>query len=218
MTVPQDVIDSLILQAREHSDMGDQRLRNLAAWFIRAHGQAKGGTSIEIGTRRGGSAWLCLKLLQHLYPPSAQPMLFTVDPYGDKPYQGGDFTVYAAYGDHDYLMAKRLLREFANHAHFHLAGETFFRALHGQTFWWRGRPRKFNEGCSFVLLDGDHDARTVLAEVVRARSWLAPGGIIFVDDIDKDPTLDQQIRQPVVTAASLHETQHPSQVVIEAHA
>lgn len=208
----QDVVEAIVIKASDHSDMDLRRLHNLAAWFIRAHEQAPGGVSIEVGTRRGGSAWLCLRLLQHMYPPGAVPMLFTVDPYGDKPYHGGDVTLHAAYGDYDYFLAKRLLAPFTSHAHFHLMGETFFHALGGHAFWWRGVKQRF-DGFTFVLLDGDHDALTVLAEVEHACVRLAPGGIVFVDDIDKDPRLAQLLQQPVPARCRIQETNVPTQIV-----
>ena len=178
--------DYLLVQAEEHSDMPLAGLSDLAGHFYTAHQNAPGGLSVEIGTRRGGSAWLCLKILEHLYPAAVRPMLLTVDPYGGKPYQGGDMTLKDAYGDADYLRAKRLLMSFPNHAHYFMEGVTFFHFLGGTSYWQHQERRRVDQ-LTFALLDGDHDHETVENEFNLAWKRLAPGGSILIDNVDKDP-------------------------------
>ena len=183
----------LVAPERALSDQQDEGFVALACWFHEAHRQAPGGLSIEIGTRHGGSAWLCLKILETRYPdPALRPALFTVDPYGGKPYYGGDGVFWDIYGDADYTRAKNLLAGFPNHAHFLLTGESFFGTLLGATYWRNAREHTIDQ-LTFVFLDGDHDARTVIKELTVAWDTLAPGGIILIDNVDKAPGLSEQI-------------------------
>lgn len=186
-----DATGTLVERAYPHSDMRYEELRFLADTFLAAHKAAPGGLSIEVGTRHGGSAYLMLLLLErHCYEPHERPMLFTVDPYGDKPYMGGDVSGLQLYGNADYLQSKRLLAPFANHAHWYCEGRDFLdRAwVRGETYWWRGQCLPIGN-FTFVLLDGDHDAKTVCYEARAALSLLAPAGAILVDNVDKDPFL-----------------------------
>src|SRR2546425_2842969 len=113
--------------------------------------------SLEIGTCRGGSAMAFLKSLRLVWR-SDPPMLFTVDPYGNKDYPGSQET----YGDNEYLEAKRNLAIYPNHAHFLLAGIEFINYLPFH-YWDNGQKYSLTR-FGFAFLDGQHDALTVLAE------------------------------------------------------
>lgn len=187
------LIDQAVAEAAPHSDMFPEGLVSLAEVFYDAHRCAPGGLSIEVGTRCGGSALLQLRLLEALYPYDLRPMLWTVDPYGAKPYKGGDGVVEKGlYSDSDYIEAKKLLAPFANHAHFALCSLDFWSRLSWTPYWYMHRERHADD-LTFVLLDGDHDAETICAEVAQAYQLLAPGGIILVDNADKDPKTDEAL-------------------------
>src|SRR6185369_7825183 len=110
------------LTAAQYSDGDADKLTKLGHILSLAHILSPGGPSLEIGTRCGGSALLSLQILDLMYGPFPPPPLFTVDPYGWKPYQTGDAGVIpGCYGDQEYLTAKRLLAPFPNHAHFLMA-------------------------------------------------------------------------------------------------
>jgi hypothetical protein len=176
----------IIDKAIRHSDMCRASLTRLASAFYTAHNNARGGPSLEIGTRRGGSAMLMLYLLDKLYQ-YPHPILFTIDPYGGKPYNGGDLIANGLYGDGDYLSAKSNLAQWSNHAHFLLTGIDFLDRLNFVPYW-RGGMMLPIDKFTFALLDGDHDAKTIGCEVERLTGgMMRPGGLILIDNVDKDP-------------------------------
>lgn len=187
-----DAIRTAVDEATPYSFGDPQRIIEWAEVFVEAHHMAPGGLSLEIGTWRGGTAYVFLKLLERLYPAATRPMLFTVDPYGDKPYNGGDATARPAlYGDADYVIMKKLLARFPNHAHFYMTSEEFFRIVHSYkqsplSYWWSNREHRV-ENVAFALIDGEHDAETIGSDVDDAWRVLAPDGVLVVDNIDNDP-------------------------------
>ena len=203
----QHLIDALVAGADLHSDGGHARLLNFAEEFLTAHKDVPRGLSIEVGTRRGGTALLFLSLLQNLYPDATRPFLLTVDPYGNKPYWVTDSTGVPAYGAEDYCAAKALLARFPNHAHFLMESSDFFGRLYGANCWRPGPmavelldiARGVNTrvpvgektqmgGVGFCLLDGCHSAATILREleVLFGGGWMAQGGRVVVDNVDVD--------------------------------
>lgn len=180
--------DSLLKECLQYSDMTESGLRFVGESFIQAHRQASGGLSIEIGSRQGGSALLQLMLLRQLYKDASRPYLFTVDPYGFKPYKGGDTgdRVYLIYGDKDYVAMKKLLAEFDNHVHWYLESACFLPVAPTLRYW-GGSTAMAIKGVAFVLLDGDHDKDTILEEIKHILPLMNKAGLIVIDNIDKDP-------------------------------
>jgi hypothetical protein len=175
-------------EAKPYSFGDPQRITEWAELFVEAHQAAPGGLSIEIGSWRGGTALVFLRLLERLYPAETRPMLFTVDPYGDKPYDGGDGPAKPAlYGDADYVVMKKLLARFPHHAHFYMTSAAFF--VRPATYWWLGLEQQV-ERVSFALVDGEHDAWSIRDDVHDVGLVMAPDGIIVVDNIDNDPRTD----------------------------
>ena len=219
-----DVLDPLIVgpfavfrvtpEKREHfgpvapstsqplTDMGEGQLKAYGAAFVEAHKRVPGGMSLEVGSRRGGSALLFLKMLERLYPdPRTRPMLFTVDPYGGKPYVGGkpgDKEI-GIYDTDEYVAMKRLLKDYPNHAHFMMASLDFLDMAQGARHWQDGNERRLGHpaeggGLAFALLDGEHSADTIDSELGALwgtdggpGSWMHPSGIVCVDNTDTDP-------------------------------
>lgn len=171
---------------RTYSDMSVEGLAFLEKSFTMAHAAVKGGLSVEIGSRRGGSAFMMLLQLQEMYSPDNMPMLFTIDPYGGKPYKGGDVVMPNLYGDSEYVAMKKLLAGFSNHAHWYMESEDFLALLPALRYWWRSVQRRV-EGLAFAFLDGDHDAATISFEVRALLPHMAPGAMIVIDNVDKDP-------------------------------
>lgn len=170
-----------------YSDMSIEGLEFLHKSFMMGHlTTIKGGLSVEFGSRRGGSAFLMLLLLQEIYSPDNVPMLFTVDPYGGKPYKGGDIVAAGLYGDPEFVAMKRLLSGFANHAHWYMESQDFLALLPAMRYWWRGTQQNVDE-IAFAFLDGDHDAATILFEVRAMLPHMRRGGVILIDNVDKDP-------------------------------
>lgn len=209
-------IDEIVRLAADHSDRDIAGLTFWAEAFVSAHTAAPFGLSIEIGSREGGGSLMFLKLIEMLYPSETlRPMLFTVDPYGFKPpdhAQVGD--VFGFYGHGAYVAQKKLLADYPNHAHFLLPSTTFLQRLRGAPYWVPGAERKPTkltrpsggaaeewvsvpvgeqqtiDRATFVLLDGDHAAATVAAEL-ELLWWsprlMHPQGVVVVDDVDHDP-------------------------------
>jgi len=176
--------------AAPHSDIpGLELLRAYADVFVDAHRRAPGGLSIEIGTRRGGSALLWLWLIDIMYQGAPRPVLFTVDPYGDKAYNGGDVVGGHFYGDEHYLAAKALLAGYPNHAHFLMTSLTFLGRMRGMSYWRRGEHRHAGEkDVTFAFLDGEHDVSTVNDELGWLwDNWMREGSLVLIDNVSNDP-------------------------------
>lgn len=180
-------VDEIVQDARDFSFSDPARIKAWANLFLRAHQTAPGGLSVEVGTWKGGTALVFLELLEELYHARVRPMLFTVDPYGQKPYDGGDAPATSGlYGPADYALAKAVLQFYPNHAHFHLEALEFVSSLVGRSYWHGATQRVIGE-FSFVLLDGQHDAASIAAEVSEFGRTLKAGGVLIVDNVDNDP-------------------------------
>lgn len=187
-----DAITTLAASAAEHSDSEPAELEFMAQAFLRAHAGdpqsgRPGGLSLEIGTRAGGTAYLFTRLLTELYGEGQEPFLVSVDPYGNKPYPDGH-GIWADndYGDGHYLAMRSLLGGTAHHVHFRLTSQTYLTCLLGAPLWQRGEVVPMDR-FQFALLDGEHNAETIVSEVATLQGHMAPGGLILVDNIDLDP-------------------------------
>ncbi|MBP6479872.1 MAG: hypothetical protein KA310_03400 [Pseudomonadales bacterium] len=194
------------------SDRGREGLSAWAEAFIAAHLRAPGGLSIEVGTNAGGSAVLFCGLLELMYGWAHTPPLWTVDPYGSKPYVGGHGDrpedQPPIYTDAQYLAMKHNLHRAPYHAHWLMPAMEFFRRMEGLPYWRPGKRTQQTVNVAngklleqvigeqhlagwahttFILLDGEHSAQAICAEVQEAWSWLQVGGGLVIDNIDTDP-------------------------------
>lgn len=214
---PED-IERAVLIAAKFSDRGEAGLRAWAAHFCAAHYRQPYGLSIEVGTNIGGSALLFCQLLELMYGPAPSniPSLWTVDPYGSKPYVGGHGDSAAAqppiYTDDFYQAMKHNLHGAPYHAHWLMTAADFFERMYALPYWRPGPEmfeakdvrtlapmllpigeRRVAQNASFILLDGEHAAASIRAELLGrgvnrgAESWLGPRGTIVIDNIDTDP-------------------------------
>lgn len=180
-------VAEIVTRAKAFSFGDPDRIRAWVDLFVQAHRAAPGHLSLEVGTWMGGTALVLLEMLEELYHASDRPMLFTIDPYGQKPYAGGDAPATAGlYGAGDYAMAKALLAPYPHHAHVHLEARTFYESLVGKAYWHGGQKRPITS-FAFVLLDGEHAATSIAWEVQSFARHLAPGGVLVVDNVDNDP-------------------------------
>lgn len=188
LAIWREVIRAAVAEAQPYSFGDPQRITEWAELFVEAHDRAPGGLSLEIGTWRGATAFVFCRLLERLYPPETRPMLFTVDPYGDKPYNGGDGPERPAlYGNSDYVIMKKLLARFPHHAHFYMTSEAFF-ARRETPYWWNGQPHEVDR-VTFALIDGEHDADSIRDDIADVDRVLAPDGTIVADNVDNDQRL-----------------------------
>lgn len=172
--------NEIVGKAGNESDIGEPHLRLYADIFRQALGVTS-GPILEVGTRRGGSAMLWLELMRFY---GSHRFLVTVDPYGLKPYSRGSIdTIDYKYGDPEYLASKTHLSVYPNHTHFRLTSEEFLNRLHGSHLW-TGGVRWEMGGFGFVFLDGDHDPKGVVADVLNLRRWLEPTGVVLCDNVD----------------------------------
>ena len=149
--------------------------------FEMAHAAAPGGISLEVGTRAGGTALLFLKSLERMY--EKPPLLVTVDPYGEKPWSVGVIDpLNYKYGDEHYLTAKKLLAPYANHIHFNLLSEDFWR-LEGVPVWRAGTSTSLTD-LTFAFLDGDHSPYAVMVDAIHVVKNLRKGGLLLIDNVD----------------------------------
>ena len=197
----EQVNESVVRKAAPHSWGDDRRVMEWCALFLEAYGNVGEGEivppTLEVGTDKGASAlmWLeLLKLLPSNLPGGGWPVpVVTVDPYGGKPYEGGNGSGEALYGVPEFVAMKQLLAGYGNHYHFPVTAHTFLGMYPAPVIWAHGEPMPL-ERYQFVLLDGEHKAESIASELDIVlgrrrfgRSLLAPGGIVVVDNIDADP-------------------------------
>lgn len=177
-----------------HDGLGEAGLRLVLTEAAAAAARVPSGPFLEIGSLKGNTAVALLETLDALgalraCPP---PLLVTVDPYGDKPYRGGDVVALGLYGDAVYAAAKHNLARFPNHAHFLAESEWFLWNCQGMPYWRRGKRHELT-GWAFAFVDGEHDAATVMEELRLLVPNMARGGTIVVDNVDKDPVLEGRL-------------------------
>jgi 2-polyprenyl-3-methyl-5-hydroxy-6-metoxy-1,4-benzoquinol methylase/glycosyltransferase involved in cell wall biosynthesis len=193
-TLSTDAVRKVVRAAAPHSWGDDRRIMEWAALFLEAVQTAGDLPVLEVGTWKGASALVWLELLTAL---GRTTPVITVDPYGGKPYRGGNGDGEALYGAEAFTAMKRLLAPYGNHYHFPVASSEFLRAVAGRpapTIWHEGTQVPLDT-FAFALLDGEHAADTIRFELdvllgkrsFPARPRIAPGGIIVVDNIDADP-------------------------------
>lgn len=145
---------------------------------------------VETGTRSGGSA---LAILQAIKDSGRARWLFTVDPYGMKPYNiGNAVTNTLDYGEGHYRNAMKALSDYAYgnrllHSHFRLKSLDWMRYFDECEFWYNGERMKPKFG--FAYLDGDHDPVTVTQEYEWLKSHTDDVAVI----VDDAHYLDRQV-------------------------
>lgn len=152
------------------------------------------GHVLEIGTWKGATALAFARIMAALAP---HHFLVTVDPYGDKPYQGiqGEHVLF---GDKEYVAMRTRLAPVAKHVHFKTTSAEFLdlAAQHRCGTWNEGTVMTFSP-FSFVLVDGDHDAASVMADVhfLMDHDLVRRGGIVIVDNVNEDPSTMAQLAE-----------------------
>jgi predicted O-methyltransferase YrrM len=169
-----------VFRCRQRSDTRTRYLLELAAAVAACPRGADPPPIVEIGTRKGGSALLMLRILDAVYPRDARrPLLLTVDPYGMRPYEGAPFS----YDERHYRAMKRALAGFANHIHYMMDSDQFLALLPNLALWMDGTLRPVDR-FTLVYLDGSHDPAIVWREISALLPRIIPGGFLVVDDTD----------------------------------
>ncbi len=170
-----------IVQCTKQSDTGPELLLELARCAMLTPQGEDAAPFLEIGTRSGGSALLMLKVLDRVYRTLGirPPQLFTVDPYGSRPYEGAPYL----YDENHYGRMKKNLAPHTNHIHYMMDSELFLRELDNLYLWTGGAKRAFHQ-FSLVYLDGSHDPAIVWSEIQATLPRIVSGGFLIVDDTD----------------------------------
>ena len=169
-----------VFRCRRHSDTSTRYLLELARCVARSPRAADAPPLLEIGTRSGGSAWLMLRVLEDVYGAERRPLVLTVDPYGERPYEGHPHV----YDERHYRAMKRALAGYANHIHYMMDSDFFLRTIEsGLPLWLDGAKRPVDR-FTFAYLDGSHDPDIVWSEIERIWPRLVRGGYLIVDDTD----------------------------------
>lgn len=128
---------------------------------------------LELGSFRGGSAHYLIKALNH---ENRNRELWCVDPY-DNPQN---------YLNADPEELKKSLNDilstYGNCRHFEKTSDDFFKEAKGRHF-------------SLILIDGLHTPDQMRRDLDHSIEHLAPGGVIFVDDIDWVPDFSQYVKE-----------------------
>lgn len=161
----------------------------VAQRFCNALSESQGEAALEIGVRAGGMSAIFCHIARSLAPPSF--MVFSVDPWGSAPYMEGgkDVSWGLGYDDGCYVRARLLLAGFPGSVLYRLDADTFLCHLLPNLRWWvehEPHPQRANF-LSFAYLDGRHDGLSVAGELARVAPFVAPGGCVMIDNIDKCP-------------------------------
>lgn len=138
---------------------------------------------VEVGCWRGGSA---VAIMQAIKDSGSKRWLFTVDPYGSKPFGLGDKIVVADhYHEEDYRHAIKFMADYAfdnklNHCHFRMTADGFMNSK--QEFWFEGKQINILDKIGFVYLDGEHTPDNVKREFEFFQPTLPLNGMVVIDD------------------------------------
>uniref|UniRef100_A0A6M3L5C9 Putative methyltransferase n=1 Tax=viral metagenome TaxID=1070528 RepID=A0A6M3L5C9_9ZZZZ len=142
----------------------------------------------EIGTREGNSA---IQLLDAIKESNKKRWLFTVDPYGTKPYRATtDMDARGRYFDYDeqcYRNGMMTLNTYTFnndllYSHWRMTSKDFMDKIESIEFWHDKKQIDYKFG--LVFLDGEHYEDIVMKEFEWFKDKLIDDGLIIIDDIE----------------------------------
>lgn len=140
---------------------------------------------IEIGCWKGGTT---MALMQAVADSGKDRWVWSVDPYGSKPFKLGDgIQEEADYNEEIYRDAMENFATFAKelgvkHTHWRLESADFFVMAEMMNFWDSGQTISPEFG--FVYIDGDHDGKVVTDEINWLKDRMPKGkSMIAMDDV-----------------------------------
>ena len=176
-------MDSKIMQAMDHPDGGEliyetalKYAKELPPEYI----------FMEIGCWKGGST---MALMQAVKDSGIDRWVWSVDPYGSKPFKLGDkiqpeadYNDTEVYPDAMYNFATFAKELGVKHYHWRMRSDDFFKIIDKIDFYDKGEIITPQFG--FVYIDGDHDGDVVKEEM----EWLIPRmpedkSMIVLDDV-----------------------------------
>jgi predicted O-methyltransferase YrrM len=153
---------------------------------------------VEIGNWRGGSA---ITMLQAISQSKKDRWLYTIDPYGTKPFKlADDIDPNGVYDEIIYRDAMVALSNYArknslNHTHWRMTSDDFMKIYEQVDFWYKGKKTKPLFGV--IYIDGDHQSYQVNREMEWFMDRMVKGGLIIFDDV---PYVDRN-DQPYIKLA-----------------
>jgi len=170
-----------ILTHCDHKDGIEYFIERVKDCAIRLKNQPE-AIFCEVGNYRGGSALAMLEVIKETNPDR---WLFTVDPYGARPFVCGDELIDSDYNEDIYRDAKKLLSDYAyenklNHYHWRLESDDFMKVLPDIYFWHNKSVIDPIFGC--VYIDGEHTPDQVKREIEFFYNRMPSGGLIILDD------------------------------------
>lgn len=136
---------------------------------------------VEIGNYRGGSSLAMLEAIKNTKPR----WLYTIDPYGTKPFKVEKEYDDSKYDEDIYRDAMKLLSDYAhknklNHYHWRMTSDDFMKIYPKIDFWHNGTVVDPIFGC--VYIDGEHTPEQVNREIEFFYNRMPNGGLIILDD------------------------------------
>lgn len=155
---------------------------------------------MEIGCWKGGSTMALMKAVKD---SGIDRWVFSVDPYGSKPFKLGDgIQKEADYNEEIYRDAMVNFAIYAKelgvkHYHWRMTSEDFMEFAPEIEFWDKGKTIDLKFG--FVFIDGDHDGEVVGGEM----DWLIPRmpkgkSMIVLDDLPYITVKNQPVIQKAI--------------------
>lgn len=139
---------------------------------------------MEIGCWKGGST---MAMMQAVKDSGIDRWVWSVDPYGSKPFKLGDkiqpeadYNDTEVYPDAMYNFASYARQLGVKHYHWRMRSDDFCKIIDQVDFYDNGRT--ISPVFGFVYIDGDHDGDVVKDEM----EWLLPRmnqGMIVLDDV-----------------------------------
>lgn len=157
---------------------------------------------MEIGCWKGGST---MALMQAVKDSGKDRWVWSVDPYGSKPFKLGDsIQEEADYNEEIYRAAMVNFTSFAQelgikHYHWRLESDDFMKVSEQVNFWDKSQLIKPQFG--FVYIDGDHDGEVVAREMLWLKDRMpANKSMMVLDDtpyitVKNQPIIQQAIDQ-----------------------
>lgn len=159
---------------------------------------------MEIGCWKGGTT---MAIMQAVKDSGKDRWVFSVDPYGTKPFRLGttiqesaiyDEPIYRDAMENFALYAKKL---GVKHYHWRLMSEDFMAIADKIKFWDNGKVIDMKFG--FVYIDGDHDGEVVEEEILWLKEHMPKGRSMI--GLDDTPYITQRGSQIVADAVRIGE-------------
>jgi len=160
-----------------NSDMGIEKLEVVK----NAIELAPKGIFLEIGTRAGGTALMALRA-------SNSELLISIDPYGSKPYIDTNGVAPFVYPDEMYRstlykLSKEAIDTGKTFIQFKIPSQEYMTK--NLNIWILGKEIGTHDlKYSYVLLDGEHNDKTVSEEIEFFSRRMEESGVLLVDNID----------------------------------